>query len=648
MSAALHALARAAGIQTQWRDVAGVTQSVSDDSLTAVLAAIGYPAATSRQISESHEVLEEESGHRALPLITAEVNRPFPMPGSPAPFQITLESGGIIEGRARVLLPAIAEPGYHRLDAGDRQITIAVAPSHAYTLADAGRGAKLWGLAAQIYALRRPGDGGIGDFGALAEFCRAAAARGADAVAISPAHAQFSADVTNFSPYAPSDRTVLNALLIAEPEGEDVPGDLIDWPVVSAAKLVRLRRAFQAAPESDAFTAFRAEAGRAVERHAIFEALHEYFAPALPDWRKWPPAFRNPASETVHKFAREHQESVAFHAWLQFRADADLGRAQRAARDAGMKIGLIADLAVGTDHAGSASWSRQDEVLRGLELGAPPDAINREGQSWGITAFSPRGLRNSGFAGFIEMLRAALRHAGGVRIDHIMGLARLWVIPQGRRSSEGAYLALPVEDLLRLVVLESHRHQAVILGEDLGTLPDGFQSRLDHAGIAGLRVMWFERQGQKFTAPGSWTKTAVAMTSTHDLPTIAGWWQGTDIDWRDRLGMAGDSEAERAADRAALWSAFQASGATKRPQPDQQDGAAAADAACAHLGGAACQLALLPIEDALAATEQPNLPGTVDQHPNWRRRFAAPAAEMFDPPDVAARLAALDKARGGH
>jgi 4-alpha-glucanotransferase len=648
MSGALHALARAAGIQTHWRDVGGVMQSVSDASITAVLSAIGYPAANSRQISESHELLEEESRHRARPLITAEVNRPIPMPGSPAAFQIRLESGGVIEGRARVLLPGIAEPGYHRLDSGDRQTIIAVAPPHAYTLADAGQGAKLWGLAVQIYALRRAGDGGIGDFGALAEFCGAAAARGADAVAISPVHAQFSAEVTNFSPYAPSDRTVLNALLIAEPEGEDVAGDLIDWPVAGAGKLARLRKAFAEAPESEAFGAFRAQAGQGVERHAIFEALHEHFAPALPDWRKWPPAYRNPESDTVKQFAREHRTKIDFHAWLQYRADADLGRAQRAARDAGMKIGLITDLAVGTDHAGSASWCRPDEVLRGLELGAPPDAINREGQSWGITAFSPRGLRNSGFSGFIAMLRAALRHAGGVRIDHIMGLARLWVIPEGRQSAEGAYLTMPVEDLLRLLVLESHRHQAVILGEDLGTLPDGFQSRLDQAGIAGLRVMWFERQGQKFAPPASWTKTAVGMTSTHDLPTVAGWWEGTDIAWRDRLGMAGDSAADRAADRFALWSAFQASGAASPPQPGPRDGAAAADAACTHLGGAACQLALLPLEDALAAVEQPNLPGTVDEHPNWRRRYPGPAAEILGRPDVVARLTALDKSRSGH
>jgi 4-alpha-glucanotransferase len=226
-----------------------------------------------------------------------------------------------------------------------------------------------------------------------------------------------------------------------------------------------------------------------------------------------------------------------------------------------------------------------------------------------------------------------------------MGLARLWVIPLGLRSDQGAYLRMPVEDLMRLVVLESQRHKAVILGEDLGTLPDGFQLRLDEAGISGLRVMWFERTGSHFNLPATWAKSAVAMTTTHDLPTVAGWWHGNDIEWRNKLSMVGDSEAKREADRAELWTAFRNSGATQSAIPSSNDGSTAADAACAHLGSAASTLTLLPIEDALALPEQPNLPGTVDEHPNWRRRLPAPASELLNRPDVAARLAALAKAR---
>jgi 4-alpha-glucanotransferase len=640
-------LASAAGIEIVWRDVDGNEQIVADDVLRAVLGAIGFPAETQAQVTASLAALEDKRTKKLSPLITAEVGKPISISALAGRFSLTLETGETIHGiYDGTTLSPVMTPGYHKLEIAGSETTLAVAPSRAYTLEDAAKGEKLWGLAVQLYALRRNGDGGIGDFAALQEFVKAAASHGADAVAISPVHAQFSSDVTRFGPYAPSNRAAFNVLHIAESFGQPDAGVLIDWPAAATAKLGVLRDAFSQFNDHAALAAFRKTAGAGLELHALFEAIQAKFHSTTPDWRRWPADFRNPATPAVQKFLLENRKEIEFHAYLQFRADQGMQAAQHAARAAGMKIGLISDLAVGTDHAGSHSWSRQGEVLHGLELGAPPDAINREGQSWGITAFSPHGLQNSGFSGFIEMLRHALRHAGGVRIDHVMGLMRLWVIPIGMRSAEGAYLRMPVEDLMRLVALESYRHQAVILGEDLGTLPQGFDDRLAAAGISGLRVMWFERTGAHFNPPSLWTKTAVAMTSTHDLPTVAGWWQGEDIFLRARLSMAGDNEEIRADDRAALWAAFQNSGAATSPIPAPEEGAAAADAAARHLGFAACTLALLPVEDAVASREQPNLPGTVDEHPNWRRRLADPADEILNRPDVAARLAALNTARG--
>jgi 4-alpha-glucanotransferase len=644
----LHTLADAAGIQTSWRDVKGNDRSVSDDSLRAVLAAIGFPADTADDVRDSQATLAKETSATTLPLITADLHQPIAFAGKPGRFKITLESGEILEGTTDgTSLPPIGQAGYHWLELGKQASTIAAAPPRAYTLEDAGAGAKMFGLAVQLYALRRDGDGGIGDYAALTEFVRHAGAHGADAVAISPAHALFSGDVTRYGPYAPSSRAAHNILHLPQ-ASENPDEDLINWPVSAAAKLKRLRAAFDNFQDHAALDAFRREAGPGLENHAIFEALTESLLPGNPqaaDFRNWPAAYQSPENPAVARFAQENAHEVSFHAWAQYQADIGLAAAQKAARDSGQKIGLIADLAVGTDHAGSHSWSRAQEVLRGLEIGAPPDLINREGQSWGITAFSPRGLRNSGFSAFIDMLRHALRHAGGVRIDHVMGLARLWVVPQGMKSSDGAYLRMPADDLMRLVVLESQRHRAVILGEDLGTLPHGFSEKLNTAGIAGLRVLWFERYGQHYTPPSGWTRTAVAMTTTHDLPTVAGWWQGNDIRWREKLNMAGDDDATRATDRAALWEAFNHSGATHAPQPPPADGAAVTYAACAHLGRAACTLALLPIEDALSLPEQPNLPGTTDEHPNWRRRLPGDAATIFGREDVAARLAVLKKAR---
>jgi 4-alpha-glucanotransferase len=630
----LHEWAAQAGIARVWRDVSGQEHEVGEKTLQAIVDALW--------VAPAGDLLE--------PLVTADAGAKIRLRGRAGRCRVVFEGGGVWEGEAEaagddhIMLPAITQPGYHRLNTAGVEQIIAVAPRRAFTLADAaGAGEKLWGLAVQLYALRRAHDGGVGDFQALDEFVRRACAFGADAVAISPAHAQFSADVTRFAPYAPSHRAALNVMHIPV----DLPGvaddEHIDWAASGAARLAALRARYETARNEAGLAAFIAGSGPGVKNHALFEALSASLGSV--DFRAWPAAYQDPASREVQRFLEDQGAEQKFHLWLQFQADQALANVQRTALDGGAKIGLIADLAVGVDPGGSQSWSRQGETLRGLQIGAPPDHVNREGQGWGITAFSPLGLRRGGFAPFIDMLRHALRHAGGVRIDHVMGLARLWVIPSGASPTEGAYLTMPSEDLLRLVRLESQRHKAVILGEDLGTLPHGYQEILETSGIAGLRVMWFEREAQKFKPPALWSASAVAMTSTHDLPTVAGWWQGTDIAWRERLGMAGDDEAQRATERPELWAAFQASGAAKIPMPGTEDGAAAADAACAHLGHAASTLALLPVEDALALPEQPNLPGTTDEHPNWRRRLPGDAEALFGRADVAARLVALDAAR---
>jgi 4-alpha-glucanotransferase len=647
---ALHNLASEAGVAVNWRDVAGVEKVVSDDSLRALLGAIGLAAETQEQIRNSRETLSRETNGAAPTLITADLGRPIMCSSMSGQYSIRFESGRVEEGLFAhdSMLLGISEPGYHWLETNGHKTLLAVAPLSAFTLADVANGEKMWGLAVQLYALRRAQDGGIGDFGALASFVRAAASHGADAVAISPVHAQFSAATDRFGPYAPSNRAALNIMHIAEQTAFSDVGNLVDWPEAGAAKILALRKSFENFHDDEALNHFVSTSGSDLEYHAVFEALHHTLNNRLglgPDWRFWPKGFQQPDSAEVVRFKAEHAAEIRFHLYLQYRADREMAAAQLAARASGMKIGLIADLAVGTDQGGSQGWSRQSEILGGVEVGAPPDAINRAGQSWGITAFSPRGLRNSGFSAFIEMLRHALKHAGGVRIDHVMGLARLWLIPHGRPSAEGAYLHMPMQDLMRLVRLESQRHRAIILGEDLGTLPAGFQTALDEAGIAGLRVLWFEKSGRHFVPPSSWSKTAVAMTSTHDLPTIAGWWRGQDIMWREKLGMAGDAMEDRETERGELWEAFEQAGVETGTIPGPDETGVVADAACAFLGKAASTLALLPIEDALAETEQPNLPGTTDEHPNWRRRLVDESDVLLNRPDVAARLARLNQIR---
>jgi len=473
-------------------------------------------------------------------------------------------------------------------------------------------------------------------------------------------HAQFSADPDRFSPYAPSSRIMLNVLHIAA----DAPGEeaarleslpLVDWPAVGRDRLVRLRRQYESGGAEDAaFVEWRRAQGDKLESHALFEALHAHLwreRGGAWHWRDWPAGFRGPQAAEAVAFGQEHAREVGFHAWLQYQADLGVARAQAAARDAGMAVGLISDLAVGTDSGGSHCWSRQDETLLGLTVGAPPDLLQRDGQAWGITAFSGRGLRRNGFRAFIEMLRGAMRHAGGVRIDHAMGLNRLWVIPEGRKASQGIYLRLPETDLIRLTRLESWRNKAIVLGEDLGTVPEGFTDRLAEAGIDGMRVLWFEQDEQGFRPPRRWTRQASGMTSTHDLPPVAGWWQGIDIRHRRELGGSEADEhreqEQRATERQKLWAAMRESGAATGEQPAVWDAVPVVDAAVAQVGLLACELAMIPIEDVLGLEEAPNIPGTTTEHPNWRRRLGRDVGDVLSDERAALRLRRLTHDRPG-
>ncbi len=656
----LHALAGEAGLALRWKDVHGHWHDVADETLRLVLTALGLPASTARDIAEGLRNVRSPS--HLPPLVTGEAGGTLALAVPGGAYEFALEGGGTLagmaEGSAKIPLPS--EPGYHTLRIGGEQLVVAVAPAQGWTVADAAPG-RLWGVAAQLYSLRRRGDGGLGDFGALAEFVRNAAAHGAAAVAISPVHAQFSATPDRYSPYSPSSRTLLNVLhsTLEFPDGPAVALEaetLVDWPAVTHHRLRALDAQFTLATHGtglwNEFVAFRAAEGDTLEGHARFEALHAEMAAAGHwHWRDWPNGLSDAFSPAVTAFARDNAREVTRHAYYQFLADRSLGAAQAAAKQAGMPIGLISDLAVGVDSGGSQCWARPDQTLLGLSVGAPPDLLNTRGQGWGLAAFSPRGLQLGGFGAFIAMLRAAMRHAGGVRIDHAMGLARLWVLPDGASPADGVYLHFPVEDMLRLIRLESHRNKAVVLGEDLGTLPEGFQEQISAAGMLGMRVLWFERaQDLGFTSPAIWDRGAASMTSTHDLATVAGWWSGQDTAWRRRLGQldadgVARENSERHRDRHMLWAAMRASGAAHGEPPAPDEPEAAVDAAIRHVGGAACALTIVPLEDALGLVEQPNLPGTLDEHPNWRRRMPGEAATLLDDPAVAARLRDLDAAR---
>ncbi|MCO4880785.1 4-alpha-glucanotransferase [Paraburkholderia caribensis] len=703
----IDALAARAGFEVEWEDAHHNRKRVPDSTLAALLERMGLPCGNATQIRQSAGALEAElSGRKLPPLMTVECGRGIALPAaaikSGSHYRIELESGSLIDGRftaprgEAALLSPIDEPGYHTLVLNEHRMTLAVAPAQCYTVTDAWRAMHgddtnappLWGIAAQLYGLRRVGDGGIGDYTALATLAIESAKRGAHALAVSPTHAMFSALPGSFSPYSPSSRLWLNVTHIDPaavfgaqaaqaaldaaggadvwPQLETLP--LIDWKTATPLKLKVLRVLFerfcandraQDSPRALEFHGFCERGGRALEDHARFEALHAFQLLNSGEgyWRKWPDALQDPRSPEVEAFANQHRHEVEFHLFLQWLASKGLSHAQHAARDAGMAIGLIADLAVGCDSAGSHAWSYRDDMLHGVSVGAPPDLFNQAGQAWGLTTFSPRAMRNQGFSAFIDMLRSAFACAGGIRIDHILGLRRLWLVPEGESAKNGAYLRYPLEDMLRLIALESWRHRAIVIGEDLGTVPPGFRERLSEHGLAGIRVLWFERtkDGKGFTPPGEWDNGAVGTTTTHDLPTVSGWWRGEDIVWRNRIGQTAAradgrdpvalAQAERDDDRAALWRAFQQAGVAAPDVEPPPPGEAPVDEALAFVAATPSPLVTFPLEDLLGLVDQPNLPGSIDEHPNWRRRVIQPVDALFANDAFCDRLLAIQQAR---
>jgi 4-alpha-glucanotransferase len=676
---ATYDLAKRAGIAVEWRDFAGRPHRVALDSLRQILAALDLPCATPNDLAQSIRNLEL---HATPPLVTATIGQPVhvPLEGSGQKAQIKFEDGNVadlqVEAAAHgITLPPLRETGYHEVEIGPNHFTVAVAPVRCTTISDIAAGQRVWGLAAQIYGLRSANDYGIGDMAGAVALGRAAANMKADVLALSPVHALFGADPNHFSPYSPSSRVFYNPLQadatsifgeawVAKARSEatdeadwEFDGELIDWPRTSRQKMAMFRRLFDRffqedfsagipTPLSEDFAQFRAAQGSALTKHALFEVLHSASlgAGGAWNWQNWPTHWRDPQSSAVREFASDNEREILFHSFLQWIADRSLAAAQQRITQAGMRIGLLADFAVGTNPAGSSVWSKQKDALVGLQIGAPPDLLNTRGQNWGLTTFSPRALATGGFAPFVAALRACLRHAGGARIDHAMGLMRLWVVPHGAEASEGAYLSYPLEDLLRLIALESRRQKAIVIGEDLGTVPAGFRERLAAAGIYGMSVLWFERKRTAFVPPRSWSTNAAAMTSTHDLPTVAGWWRGHDLEVRKESGLISDLTGERESrseDRGTLWRSFRAAKVASGEAPAPEQSTPVADAAVKFLARTRSQLALLPLEDALALLEQPNLPGTINQQPNWRRRYRGPAAELLDNPSVQGRLKPL-------
>lgn len=704
--AALMQLADLAGLLVAWRDAHGRDRRVSPDSLRSVLRALDIACDTEAQCRDSVQELQQAAADAPGPgLLMAKTGLPLIVPRSGSPhYRLDLEDGTCIMGTAqdlgggRVAIPGIRRPGYHRLAMGRYSAVVAVVPQRCPSPADLTGSERAWLLGAQVYSLRRrqgealqagqapltvlPGWEAGGDYTAVGVLARQAAAAGAAGLAISPVHAMFTADPARQSPYAPSSRLFLNAMycdpaavfdaafLSAVEQGAGAllrPDGCMDWPAIHAQRLRVLRHLYERftllQPDawSSDFDRFREQGGAALDAHARYEALHAHHAieqGAGHGWQDWPAEFHDPDGPAVRRYARFHEEEVQFHAFLQWLAARGLAAAHSGATAAGMPLGLVADLAVGTDPRGSHAWSRQKQIMSGVSVGAPPDIFQPLGQDWGLTAFSPRALRTHGYEGFIETLRAALAHAGGLRVDHILGLARMWLVPAGADAADGVYLRYPREELMDLLVLEAWRHHAVVVGENLGTVPEDFNDMLEQRGVLGMSVLWFEQEPGEppaFRPPQRWPERSMAMVSTHDLPTLKGWWQGRDIHWRARQGQFDEGEVatqgmSRQAEKSALWKALQAAGLAPAEGGLPDD--APVREIFAYVAGTPAVLFNASLEDLTGEVEQPNLPGSPptgakaeDVHPNWCRTLRTPVHELLARDDAAGLLQVIREAR---
>jgi 4-alpha-glucanotransferase len=706
---ALLRLAKLVGVEANYTDALGQTREASNDSLKALIAAFGLPsnpAAAEAWLADSEratpfglgpvQIVHAEDPHPTLPLRIAEGARAV---GWTCRFEDGEEQSGHLSAppeAGRLALPPALPEGYHRLmvEAGalHAEVDLIVAPLHSYLPPGLLPKARNWGLTCQLYGLRSGKNWGIGDFSDLAALGATAGSHGAAVLGLNPLHARFAAEPHHISPYSPSSRTWLDYLSIdpkvvpgfAEDEsvGRLVQGEwfgathwaacsaeFVDYGAAAACKrpvLEALYRRFRTVHLGEggaqtvlghSFRDFQRQGGRSLADFAVFEALHEVYCHAREgfSWRHWPAPMRDPRSAEVAAFAGQNCERVEFFQFLQWEADRQLAAAAATARKRGLAIGFYRDLAVGADPHGADAWADQALVVPHASIGAPPDALSRAGQNWGLAPVNPLVLRRQRFAPFIACLRANMRHAGLLRIDHVMSLNRLFWVPGGMAATDGCYVSYPFDALLRLVALESRRQGCAVVGEDLGTVPSGFRETMRAANVLSYRVMMFERRSDgSFIPPGEYPPLAAGLAATHDLATLEGFWLGRDIAWRRKLSLYPDVTAEkadadeRAADRRLLLDALVGEGLLAAAETTRFWSAAGepvfhrdlGDAIQRYLARSRARLMLVQLEDLVGETEQANLPGTTDEHPNWRRRLSQTLEQIAAGAELP-RLAAL-------
>ncbi len=607
-------------------------------------------------------------------------------PGAQAAVDEALVNGTLLK-QFEVVLPDFDEVGYHRLsvkadNASAVQATLIVVPETCYQPPELATGRKIWGISLQLFSLRSQRNWGIGDFSDLHATIEILAPLGINVLGLNPMHALFPHLPENASPYSPSSREFLNPVYLDveaidefehEPEvRQQVTGrefqaslqalrelELIDYREVWGLKLQVLRKLYQAFRQRQldtgsvrlqAFRQFQQNGGRDLFKFALFEALQGSFYrqdAAIDQWQKWPEAYRDPESETVARWADAHGDEIEFHQYLQWNAEQQLAAAQEICTRHGMCIGIYRDLAVGDAGSSAQCWVRQGDYAPEVGIGAPPDDFNSNGQNWALPPLKPQALRDQAYRPFINTLRANMRHAGALRIDHIMGLMRLFWVPQSCSPREGTYVSYPFSDLLGILALESQRNRCLIIGEDLGTVPDEVRHALESNKMLSYRILYFEKDWHQGTIkpPADFPYYALCTAGSHDLPTLRGFWQESDLELREQLDLFPSDEFRqqqrqiRQRDRLEILAALRRENLLAGDDSNGKHGRKDFSGELAwsiqrYLARSGSMLLMVQMEDLLSQTKQMNVPGTIAEYPNWRVKLPAKLEDWRDQVDL--------------
>lgn len=599
-------------------------------------------------------------------------------------WTLTLESGEILTGKCKrnsIDLPRDLPLGYHQLSLNGTtaECRIIVTPERAYQPQELAEHKKLWGAILQLYTLRSEQNWGIGDFGDLAEFLTKLAEKGGDFVGLNPIHSLFPANPEGASPYSPSSRLWQNIAYInvgaidAFQQSREAQAwfnsadiqrqlhearqkDYVDYSQVMWLKLQGLRLAYEQFKQQDqtAFEQFIAENGEALKVQGTFDALHQWLSSQFSEqwgWNCWDAKYQDYHTASVQQFQQEQRDLVRFYMWLQFVAQQQLKACNELAKQLGMPIGFYRDLAVGVADNGAETWADKDLFVLGASVGAPPDIMAPQGQNWGLSPMHPEVLQERGYQPFIDLLRANMKDCGALRIDHILGFARLWWVSKGDSAKNGAYVKYPLEDLLSILALESQRHQCLIIAEALGTVPKGMLETLESKGILAYNIFYFEYDHQGSKPLANYPYQAMTTLSTHDLPTVQGYWKGYDFELGQKYGVYPNEKVlnilrnTRHSNKEAIRRAVEA------VQPLEADSAGVTQTFNHQLQSYVADTNSVLFgsqpEDWLNMLEPVNIPGTSTEYPNWRRKLSKTTQEIFADQTIVQLLEKIEAKRRG-